>query len=208
MPQFSVGAVPRAPRKHPVDLASAGAKLLGFRRHAVPSFIGGGLADFLRDLDRAEFRLAHGAEVRELGALGRERLVVEALCRLRVKQKVELVAPAELEAGTRQRIVPLARGGMPFGEVARSPRRAILASVIVVVSDSGCWSATQPYRRSRDGRSRGAPRYAKPGATLCAPRSLLHHQPGLDQLMNWTFNALAELIGNARTLACVPWWRI
>ncbi len=42
----------------------------------------------------------------ELGAFGRQRLVVELLRRLGVERKVELVAPAELEAGAAERVIP------------------------------------------------------------------------------------------------------
>src|SRR5205807_737660 len=77
-------------------------------RHA-----GGGIvADLLADLHRAEFRPAHRAEMGELGALGRQGLVVELLRRLGVEREVELVAPAELETGAGQSIIPQARGGM------------------------------------------------------------------------------------------------
>lgn len=56
------------------------------------------LAYFLADLHRAEFRAAHAAEMRGLGALGGERLVVILLRRVGVERQVELVAPAEFEA--------------------------------------------------------------------------------------------------------------
>ena len=58
----------------------------------------GELAHFLADLHRAEFRAAHAAEMRRLGALGRERLVVILFGRVGVERQVELVAPAEFEA--------------------------------------------------------------------------------------------------------------
>src|SRR6266540_4511706 len=75
------------------------------------------LPHVLGDLHRAEVRAAHGAEVRELGALGGERLVVEAARRLRVEREVELVLPAELEARPRERVVPLARPRMALRDV-------------------------------------------------------------------------------------------
>ena len=59
------------------------------------------LADFLADLHRTELRPAHAAEMRRLGALGRERLVVVLLGRVGVEAQVELVAPAKFEAGFR-----------------------------------------------------------------------------------------------------------
>ena len=55
--------------------------------------------------------------MRELGAVGRQGLVVEFLGRLGVERQVELVAPAELEARPRQRVVALARRRMALGEI-------------------------------------------------------------------------------------------
>src|SRR5213593_2590463 len=100
-----------------VELTAAPLELLRFLpeslRHGgrlVADPVGPGvLPHVLGDLHRAEVRAAHGAEVGELGALGGERLVVEAARRLRVEREVELVLPAELEAGPRERVVPLAR---------------------------------------------------------------------------------------------------
>ena len=57
------------------------------------------LADLGGDLHRAELRPAHRAEVGGLGALRRERLVVVLFGRFGIEAQVELVAPAELEAG-------------------------------------------------------------------------------------------------------------
>src|SRR3546814_9688885 len=56
------------------------------------------LAYFLADLHRTEFRAAHAAEMRGLGAFGGERLVVVLLRGVGVERQVELVAPAEFEA--------------------------------------------------------------------------------------------------------------
>ena len=56
------------------------------------------LPHLLADLHRAEFRAAHAAEMRRLGALGGERLVVVLLGGVGVEAQVELVAPAEFEA--------------------------------------------------------------------------------------------------------------
>ena len=55
--------------------------------------------------------------MRQLGAVGRQGLVVELLGRLGVERQVELVAPAELEARPRQRVVALARRRMALGEI-------------------------------------------------------------------------------------------
>src|SRR5204862_2637387 len=101
----------------PVDLAAALPKLVGLlaqplrerdrlRCHAL---LGGVLADLLRDLHRAELRPAHRAEVGDLRALRRQCLVMELARRVRIERKVELVLPAELEAGLADRVVPLAR---------------------------------------------------------------------------------------------------
>src|ERR1044071_4613012 len=65
----------------------------------------GVVPDLLRDLHGAEVRAAHRAEVRELGALLRERLVVVLARDLGVEGEVELILPAELEAGLRERVV-------------------------------------------------------------------------------------------------------
>src|SRR4051794_32781030 len=51
----------------------------------------GVVAHVLRDLHRAEVRPAHGAEVRGLGPLGRQRGVVELLRGLGIEGEVELV---------------------------------------------------------------------------------------------------------------------
>ena len=77
------------------------------------------LADFLGDFHRAEFGAAHRAEVGGLGAFGRKRLVVILLRRFGIEREDELVAPAELEAGLRQRIVPLLRRRVALGQVSR-----------------------------------------------------------------------------------------
>src|SRR6185436_3383226 len=126
---------PRAPRKAPaaegaisgraVDLAAGLLELGcffaqalgqddGLGRHAL---LGGVLADFLRDLHRAELRPAHRAEVGELGAVGRQRLVVELARGLGIEREVELVLPAELEARLAERVVRLARAQMALGQV-------------------------------------------------------------------------------------------
>jgi hypothetical protein len=45
-----------------------------------------------------EMRTAHGAEMRELGAFLRQRLVVEFLRLFGIEAEVELIGPAEFEA--------------------------------------------------------------------------------------------------------------
>src|SRR4029077_4367707 len=77
----------------------------------------GVFAHVLRDLHRAEMRTAHRAEVSELGALLRQRLVVELLRLVRVEAEVELVLPAELETRFRQRVIADLRPRMSLGEV-------------------------------------------------------------------------------------------
>src|SRR3546814_4783624 len=67
--------------------------------------LGRKLAYLLADLHRAEFGAAHAAEMGGLGAFGRQRLVVVLLGRVGVERQVELVAPAEFEAGFRARQV-------------------------------------------------------------------------------------------------------
>src|SRR5262245_40004544 len=88
-----------------IDLAAALPELFGF--FPEPLDDRGGLlrdavlrrvvAHVLRDLHRAEVRSAHGAEVRDLRALRRQRLVVELACGLGIEREVELILPAELE---------------------------------------------------------------------------------------------------------------
>src|SRR5581483_6828599 len=88
-----------------VDLPAGLLELLGLLGHgradfgAGQSVVGalGGVAHFLADLHRAEFRPAHGAETRDLGAFGWQGLVVIELRGLRIECQGELVAPAELE---------------------------------------------------------------------------------------------------------------
>ena len=63
------------------------------------------------------FGPAHRAEVRGLGRLGGQRLVVVRARGVRVERQVELVGPAELEAGLGQRVVPLLRLRVPLGQV-------------------------------------------------------------------------------------------
>ena len=81
------------------------------------------LAHLLRQLHAAELRAAHRAEVRHLGAVGRQRLVVVGARGHRIERQVELILPAELEPRLRQRIVPLAaRAGGPSPDRRRARR--------------------------------------------------------------------------------------
>ena len=61
----------------------------------------------------------HGAEVRRLVPLGRERLVVEFESRLAVECKMELVAPAEFVACLAHGIVAEIGCRMSLGKVCR-----------------------------------------------------------------------------------------
>src|SRR6185369_10826330 len=69
----------------------------------------------LRDLHAAEFRASHRAEVCGLGAFGGERLVVILLGGVGIEREMELVAPAEFEAGAAERVVTQLRGGVALG---------------------------------------------------------------------------------------------
>src|SRR4051812_37107298 len=80
-----------------VDLAALLHELHRFLLHALLDVV----AHVLRDFHRAEVRAAHRAEVRHLGAVLRQRLVVELLGGVRVEAEVELIGPAELEARLR-----------------------------------------------------------------------------------------------------------
>ena len=57
------------------------------------------------------------AEMRQLGAFLRQGFVMELARGVRVEAQVELVFPAELEAGLAERIVALAGGGVALGQV-------------------------------------------------------------------------------------------
>src|ERR1035441_9984695 len=81
------------------------------------ALFGGVFADIFGDLHRAEVRAAHGAEMGQLRALLREGLVVEVAGGGRVEAQVELVFPAELEAGFAERIVALVGRRMALGQV-------------------------------------------------------------------------------------------
>ena len=70
------------------------------------------VSHFLRDLHRAEFWAAHRAEVGGLGAFCGERLVVVLLGGVGVEGEVELVSPAELEAGAAEGVVAHLGGGV------------------------------------------------------------------------------------------------
>src|SRR2546421_12050174 len=73
-----------------VEVLAGRSDLRGFRGHTrIDLGFGGELANFAGQLHRAELRSAHRAEVRELGAVGRQRLVVELLCRVGVERKME-----------------------------------------------------------------------------------------------------------------------
>src|SRR6266850_2591195 len=73
-----------------VQLAAGFGELQGLRGHLRPHLFG--------DAHRAKLRAAHRAKVRELGAVGRQRLVVKLLCGIPVERQVELLTPPELEA--------------------------------------------------------------------------------------------------------------
>src|ERR1051325_1714533 len=79
-----------------VDLRSLLAELLRLGRHAglrcriIPNV--------LRDLHRAELWPAHRAEMCDLGAVGRQRLVMVCASGDGVERQVELIDPTELEA--------------------------------------------------------------------------------------------------------------
>src|SRR5207248_5671018 len=67
-------------------------RLLGHARFGV-------FADLLGNFHRAEFRAAHRAEMRELRALGRQRLVMKLLGRLWIERQIELVRSEERRVG-------------------------------------------------------------------------------------------------------------
>src|SRR5690242_4376205 len=95
-----------------INLRACGDELRGLlfhsgfeRRLLVQFFLRCEVSDLLRDLHRTEMRAAHRAEVRELCALLRERLVVILARHFRVEREVELIFPAKLKARLRERVV-------------------------------------------------------------------------------------------------------
>ena len=93
----------------------------------------GVVAHILGDFHRAEMRPAHRAEMRELGALLRQRLVVEFLRLVRIEAEIELVVPAKLEARLRQRVVANLRARMTFGEIGRMRRDLVRHDAVLDV---------------------------------------------------------------------------
>ena len=108
---------PRSARQHPACSRSR-RPCRGTRATSRPSrFAAAIVAHLLRQLHRAELRSAHRAEVRHLGAVGRQRRVVVRARGDRIERQVELILPAELEPRLRQRIVPCLRARMPLGQI-------------------------------------------------------------------------------------------
>ena len=60
---------------------------------------------------------AHRAEVRDLRGIVRQGLVVEEFGRVRIERQVELVLPAKLEAGLRERVVSDLCARVAFGQI-------------------------------------------------------------------------------------------
>jgi len=117
-----------------VDLGPAPLELLAHRLHArlgissrrrrrralravAPAVLGHGSPQLVRDLHRAEFGPAHRAKVRGFRGLLRQGRVVVGASGHRIQGKVELVAPAELEARGRQGVVPDLRARVPLRQV-------------------------------------------------------------------------------------------
>src|ERR1043165_7749536 len=90
-----------------VDLRPLLLELFGLSGHA--RLRRGIVPDVLGDLHRAELWAAHRAEVRDLGAVGRKRLVMVRARGDRIERQVELIDPSELEARFAQRVVPFLR---------------------------------------------------------------------------------------------------
>jgi len=80
----------------------------------------------LGDLHGAEVGAAHGAEVGHLGAFLGQGLVVEFPGLVRVQAQVELVFPAEFEAGLAQGVVPDLGAGVALGQVGSAAWAASL----------------------------------------------------------------------------------
>ena len=68
-----------------------------------------------------------------LRALGWERLVVVLLGGIRVEAEVELVAPAEVEPGTAERVVAQFGGGVPLGQIGGAAGPYWLSSITLAM---------------------------------------------------------------------------
>lgn len=77
------------------------------------------VAHILGDFHRTEVRAAHRAEVRQFVRVLGQGFVVELLGFLRIQTEMELVIPAELEAGLTQCVVTHLHTGMALGKVGR-----------------------------------------------------------------------------------------
>src|ERR1700733_13300910 len=75
------------------------------------------LANLFGELHRAEFRPAHRAEVRELGAVGGQRLVMELLRGVGIERQMELISPSKFEPRLGQRVVAELSAGMALREI-------------------------------------------------------------------------------------------
>ena len=84
-----------------IHLAAHLPEFLRHLRHALFFVVqsSGVVAHVLRDLHRAEVRPAHRAEVRDLHAVLGQRLVVIFACGVGIEPEIELILPAEVEAG-------------------------------------------------------------------------------------------------------------
>ena len=78
---------------------------------------GGVFADVFGDLHGAEVGAAHGAEVGGFGSVLRQRFVVVFAGGDGIKTEIELVFPAELEAGFGEGVVAVLGTGVAFGAV-------------------------------------------------------------------------------------------
>ena len=114
-----VGVITYKIAAHAADLAKGhpaarGAKARRHLGHALAARFGPHL---VRDAHGTELRPAHGAEMRHLVPLLRQRRVVEGAGSVRVERQVELVLPAEIEARARERIVTGTRSRVALGEI-------------------------------------------------------------------------------------------
>ena len=107
-----------------VEAATSTLELLGLGGHALlqrsilgQALLGRKVAHLLRDLHGTELGPAHGAEMRHLGAVLGQGLVVVLLRRLGVQAQVELVLPAEVETRLAQRVVTRAGTGVALGHI-------------------------------------------------------------------------------------------
>src|SRR5580658_1991702 len=102
-------------RRH-VQFPTGGAELLRHVAHSLRPRLGPYL---VRDAHGAEFRSAHGTEMRHLVPFLGQGGIVEGAGGIRIERQVELVSPTKIKARPRQRVVSGARARVTLGKIRR-----------------------------------------------------------------------------------------